>query len=155
MLEWCKAFLSCRKQRVVLGDFISELNQITSGVPQGSVLGPLLFVIFINDPIVGVLNVLKLFADDTKIMSEIVNDDSCNVLQDDLNKFSDWSKEWSIKFNEDKCKVMHIGKTNPHHDYKMNNHILKKTEIERDLGVIISNDLEWSQHVISATNKVN
>ena len=104
---------------------------------------------------VGVLIVLKLFADDTKIMCKIVNDDSCNVLQEDLNKLSDWSKEWSIKFNEDKCKVMHIGKTNPHHDYKINNHILQKTEIERDLGVIISNDLEWSQHVISATNKAN
>ena len=61
---------------------------------------------------VGVLIVLKLFADDTKIMCKIVNDNSSNVLQEDLNKLSDWSKEQSIKFNEDKYKLMHIGKTN-------------------------------------------
>ena len=155
MLEWCKAFLSNRKQRVVLGDFISEWKQVTSGVPQGSVLGPLLFVVYINDLMTNVLNVLKLFADDTKIMSKIVDDSSCNALQDDLNKLANWSNEWSIKFNEDKCKVMHIGKSNPHFDYKMNDHILQKTEIERDLGVLISNDLEWDQQVISATSKAN
>ena len=132
MLEWCKAFLSNRKQRVVMGEYISEWKQVTSGVPQGSVLGPLMFVIFINDLMVDVINVLKLFADDTKIMSKIFDYNSCIALQDDLNKLLNWSNEWSIKFNEDKCKVMHIGKTNPHFDYKMNDQTLQKTEVERD-----------------------
>jgi hypothetical protein len=68
-------------------------------------------------------------------MSKILNENSSKNLQEDLNKLLDWSNKWSIKFNEDKCKVMHIGKTNPQLDYKMNDHILEKTEIERDLGV--------------------
>lgn len=155
ILDWCRAFLSTRKQRVVLGEFISEWLNVTSGVPQGSVLGPLLFVIFINDLMINILNKLELFADDTKMMSQILNEISCKNLQDDLNKLLEWSDEWSIKFNEEKCKVMHIGKSNPQFEYKMNGHILQETEIERDLGVIISKDLEWDHHIISATNKAN
>ena len=112
-LNWCKPFLSDRKQRVVLGEFVSAWKAVTSGVPQGSVLDPLLFVIFINDLIVNIFYKLELFADDTKVMSKIISEDNNWILQDDLNKLVKWSKECSIKFNEDKCKVMHIGKTNP------------------------------------------
>jgi ribonucleases P/MRP protein subunit RPP40 len=128
---------------------------VTSGVSQGSVLGPLLFVIFINDLMINIFNKLELFADDTKMMSQILNENSCKDLQEDLIKLLEWSEEWSIKFNEEKCKVMHIGRSNPQFEYKMNGHILQETEIERDLGVIISKDLEWGHHVISATNKAN
>ena len=88
-------------------------------------------------------------------MSKIISEDSNVILQDDLNKLVTWSNEWSIKFNEDKCKIMHIGKTNPQFKYKMNEHTLQQTTVERDLGVIISNDLNWEQHVTSATNKAN
>ena len=155
ILNWCKAFLSDRQQRVVLGDFLSEWKDVTSGVPQGSVLGPLLFVIFINDLSVNIFNKLELFADDTKIIAKIVNESSSEVLQHDLNKLVKWSHDWSIKFNDEKCKVMHIGKTNPQFKYKMNEHTLQITVAERDLGLIISNDLNWEHHVISATSKAN
>ncbi len=144
-----------RKQRVVLGEFISKWLNVTSGVSQESVLGPLLFVIFINDLMINIFNKLELFADDTKMMSQILNENSCKDLQEDLIKLLEWSEEWSIKFNEEKCKVKHIGRSNPQFEYKMNGHILQETEIERDLGVIISKELEWGHHVISATNKAN
>ena len=83
ILEWLKAFLNNRKQRVVLGDFISEWLNVTSAMPQGLVLGPLLFVIFINELIVNILNKMVLFADDTKILSRIINENSTKDLQED------------------------------------------------------------------------
>jgi ribonuclease P/MRP protein subunit RPP40 len=128
---------------------------VTSGVPQGSVLGPLLFVIFINDLSMKILNDSKLYADDTKVISIIRNSVDSNILQNDIETLVDWSNEWLIKFNESKCKVMHIGKNNEKFKYQMNNSILSETELEKDLGIFISNDLEWSQHVNTAVGKAN
>ncbi len=76
---------------MVLGEFISEWLDVTSGVPQGSVLGPLLFVVFIIDLIININNKMGLFADDTKVMSKILNENSSKNLQEDLNKLLDWS----------------------------------------------------------------
>jgi hypothetical protein len=76
---------------VVLGEFISEWLDVTSGVPQGSILGPPLFVVFINDLIINITNKMGLFADDTKVMSKILNENSSKNLQEDLNKLLDWS----------------------------------------------------------------
>ena len=81
---------------------------------------------------------MVIFADDTKIMPRIINENSTKDLQEDLNKLLEWSKKWSIKFNEDKCKVMHMGNSNPQFEYNMNDHVLQKTDVERDLGVMIS-----------------
>jgi ribonuclease P/MRP protein subunit RPP40 len=83
---------------------------VTSGVAQGSVLGPLLFVIFINDLNMKILKGSKLYADDTKAISIIRNSVDSNILQNDIETLVDWSNEWLIKFNESKCKIMHIGK---------------------------------------------
>ncbi|XP_065675726.1 uncharacterized protein LOC136091934 [Hydra vulgaris] len=88
-------------------------------------------------------------------MSVINNESNNNALQEDLNKLLDWSNKWSIKFNREKCKAMHIGNSNPQFSYKLGDHILQKTEVESDLGVIISNDLKWENHVISVANKAN
>jgi hypothetical protein len=155
ILKWCKGFLSNRSQRVVIGENVSNWRNVTSGVPQGSVLGPLLFVIFINDLSKIILKDSKLYADDTKVISIIRNSVDCNILQNDIEKLVDWSKEWLIKFNESKCKVMHIGKNNEKFKYQMNNSILSVTELEKDLGIFVSNDLEWSQHVNTAVGKAN
>ena len=155
ILNWCKAFLSNRKQRVVLGEFISEWLNVTSGVPQGSVLGPLLFVIFINDLSKKIIKDTKLYADDTKVISINRSQDDIKLLQEDINTLVKWSKEWLIKFNESKCKVMYFGKQNPKHEYRMNNSLLSETTIEKDLGIYISNNLEWDHHINTAVGKAN
>jgi ribonucleases P/MRP protein subunit RPP40 len=109
LLNWIKAFLGDRFQRVVLGDNISEWIRVLSGVPQGSVLGPLLFVIFINDLVKNLPDSCKckLFADDTKLISIIKCNQDCDKLQLGLGKLVQWSNTWLLKFNNDKCKVMH------------------------------------------------
>jgi hypothetical protein len=103
MLNWCKAFLSNRVQRVVIGENISSWKKVTSGVPQGSVLGPLLFVIFINDLSKKIIKDTKLYADDTKVISINRCQDDSKLLQEDINTLVKWSEEWLIKFNESKC----------------------------------------------------
>ncbi len=155
MLNWCKAFLSNRVQRVVIGENISSWKKVTSGVPQGSVLGPLLFVIFINDLSKKIIKDTKLYADDTKVISINRCQDDSKLLQEDINTLVKWSEEWLIKFNESKCKVMYFGKQNPKQQYVMNNTILTETTIEKDLGIYISNNLEWDHHINTAIGKAN
>jgi hypothetical protein len=104
--------LSNRKQRVVLGDYISMWKLVISGIPRGSVLCPLLFVIFINDLVDNIKNNCKLYADDTKIISIIKNNNDCDALQEDLNQLVLWSDKWLLKFNNQKCKIMHVGTNN-------------------------------------------
>ena len=91
-------FLRDRSQRVVLADAKSDMATITSGIPQGSVLGPMLFLIYVNDFPEEVLSTLKLFADDTKLYREIQNDHDKELLQNDLNELMDWSVKWQLPF---------------------------------------------------------
>jgi hypothetical protein len=157
LLNWIKAFLGDRFQRVVLGDNISEWIRVLSGVPQGSVLGPLLFVIFINDLVKNLPDSCKckLFADDTKLISIIKCNQDCDKLQLALDKLVQWSNTWLLKFNNDKCKVMHCGVNNNEYDYVMESKSLSKTELERDLGVYVSKDLNWQYHINYMVNKAN
>ena len=157
LLNWIKAFLNDRFQRVILGDNISQWIRVVSGVPQGSVLGPLLFVIFINDLVKNLPESCKckLFADDTKLISIIKSNQDCEKMQLALDKLVFWSKTWLLKFNNDKCKVMHFGKNNLQFDYVMESNYLSKTEIERDLGVYVSRDLNWQHHINYMVNKAN
>ena len=152
LLNWIKAFLNNRLQRVVLGDNISEWIRVLSGVPQGSVLGALLFIIFINDLI---LNLSKLYADDTKLLSIIKCKNDCENLQIAIDKLVDSSKKWLLKFNIEKCKVMHIGNNNSDFKYLMESKVLTTTEIEKDLGVYLSKDLKWDFHINYMINKAN
>ena len=100
-----------REQRVVLGSATSNWSVVNSGVPQGSVLGPLLFVVFINDLLDLVENKTKLYADDSKIFFSYDNSISTpKLLQDDLDSLVIWANEWSLELNLSKCKVMHFGK---------------------------------------------
>jgi ribonuclease P/MRP protein subunit RPP40 len=164
LLRWFKGYLSDRIQRVVLGENTSEWKKVTSGVPQGSVIGPLLFVIYINDLMQDLKNSCKLYADDTKVIS-VINKIEDNInMQKDLNKLVKWSENWLIDFNKDKCKIMHIGKNNPNYDYFMCNEMtmseqniprMPETILERDLGVMISNDMKWEKHIETIVAKAN
>ena len=107
LLGWLTDFLADRKQRVVVNGTRSSTARVASGVPQGSVLGPLLFLLFINDLPKGISNFIKMFADDTKLFStpRSVDDDS---LQRDLDLLKDWSSKWLMKFHPDKFKVIQL-----------------------------------------------
>ena len=149
MVRWVKGFLSNRRQRVVIGDNSSEWVEVTSSVPQGSVLGPLLFTIFINDLPENIKNQCKLYADDCKLIGVVEEEADLEQIQADIDSLQLWAKTWQMSFNYDKCKVMHFGKNNKERQYVMDlgqespPHIIEKTLVERDLGIMISRDLKW------------
>ena len=124
--NWIKSFLSARKQRVCVEAELSSWACVKSGIPQGSVLGPTLFVIFINDMsnIVRSVCVCLLFADDAMIFRSIKTSSDNNILQEDLDAVINWSTRWQLPFNETKFKSLHIGKKNHCQTYKMNGYTL-------------------------------
>ena len=98
-------------------------------------------------------NVCKLFADDCKLYGRAGTSE--NKLQHDLSNLEKWSKRWQLPFNASKCKVMHFGYHNPNHLYHLNDHILEKTDREKDLGVIIEDNLKFHTHTAAASKKAN
>ena len=104
-LTWIRNFLSCRRQMVVVNGKLSSWEEILSGIPQGSVLGPILFIIFINDLPDEVMCTANIFADDTKLFHCINSQEYRVLLQDDLNRLVEWSRQWQMSFNASKCKV--------------------------------------------------
>merc|ERR1712240_722354 len=163
-LNWIRAFLHQRSQRVVIRGSTSESFEVTSGVPQGSVLGPILFLIFINDLPLEIISPLSLFADDSKVFSRIVADknkkkgqaENGNVLlQKDLHSISSWAKKCKMEFNVDKCKIMHLGNQNIKHTYTMGGSNLTATNEEKDLGVLIDDKLGFDKHIRSIVKKAN
>ena len=148
-------FLTNRHQRVFINNEVSDYMDVKSGVPQGSVLGPLLFIVFINDISDNVNSTCKIFADDTKIYSSSKNS---HILQDDLNNILEWSRKWQLYFNISKCKVMHIGKNNPKHVYHINDNmynVLNSTDSERDLGVMFDCNLNFDVHINTCVTKAS
>ena len=120
LLAWITSFLKMRKQRVKVNGFVSSWADVTSGVPQGSVLGPILFVIFINDFPSLLQSSVKLFADDAKLYGDVSHVNGYLKLQKDLNACVDWANEWLMEFHPKKCKVIHYGKKNEKLDYTLN-----------------------------------
>ena len=131
LLKWIANFLEDRKQRVVLGNSASSWAKVTSGIPQGSVLGPILFVIYINDLPNEVKSYIKIFADDTKIFRAIRSMSDIQGLQADINKLIAWSLKWQLHFNNNKCKTIHYGQNNPNHTYSVDNTALCMTKRKR------------------------
>ena len=157
VLAWWKT------QRVVLNGSASEWMPVTSGVPQGSVLGPTCFVIFIND-LDDVLDLVdgfvSKFADDTKYGRVIRNDEDREKMQRDIDKLSEWAETWQMDFNSKKCKIMHFGIKNPCYDYCMGGYapagtVLQVVSEEKDIGVIVSNSLKPSAQCAKAVKKAN
>ena len=155
ILNWIQNWLTGRTQRVVIEGKSSNWSEVLSGVPQGSVLGPILFTIYINDLGQDIINKILKFANDTKTFGRALNQNDTQILQEDLSKAIEWSKKWGMDFNTKKCKVMHIGKKNSSVDYFMEGTKLESVNVERDLGVLISNDLKVSSQCLKASNTAN
>ena len=153
-LDVVSDFLSDRSFRVSVGNEQSESFPVTSGVPQGSVLGPLLFLLYINDLPGKLRNHVSLFADDLK-MHGISNEKSLN--QKDINELFKWQNIWLLTFNtkDNKCKVMHVGKNNPCNDYYLGDILLPSVNSEKDLGVLFTSNLNWNDHIVSSVQKAN
>ena len=155
--RWLEAFLSNRKQKVRVNGSESNWAPVLSGIPQGSILGPILFSLFVNDLPNEVASLISLFADDTKLYIPITSDDSTMQLQEDLWKLETWATMMQMKFHPLKCKVLVLGSNNKKAEYFMHKddgtmHKLEVTEVEKDLGVFTDNQLKFSQH---CQNKVN
>ena len=155
LLAWIREWLTDRWQRVGVGGCWSEWRRVWSGVPQGSVLGPVLFLMFIDDLDDGLMSRILKFADDTKIFGKVDCHEDRNRLQSDLDKLVEWADRWQMSFNVGKCKVMHLGRRNEEWNYVMSQQRLKAVGEERDLGVTLTDDLKVSGNCRQAYNKAN
>ena len=149
MLDWMKDYLTDREMRTSVRNEKSEWRRVTSGVPQGSVLAPVMFLIYINDMPEGVRSYMSMFADDAKLMKKVKDKEDCEDLQRDLDKVYEWSQTWEMEFNAKKCHVMELGKSKnrPTKSYKMGNEPMNVSHEEKDLGVTFQDTLSPEKHI--------
>ena len=157
MISWIQNYLSGRKQQVSINGANSNWHTVSSGIPQGSVIGPILFVIYINDLPDLVKSNVYLFADDTKLFNIIKDQTDRDTLQNDLQKLTKWSETWLLKFHPDKCKFMHIGKNEPPDDFNYNlmNTPLNQVHQEKDIGVTLDDKITFECHISDKVKKAN
>jgi hypothetical protein len=159
LLRWFESYLNDRWQRVVIEGAASTWSPVTSGVPQGSILGPLLFIIFINDlpDNVSYSTNSALYADDSKLYREVTSISDCQSLQDDLTELEKWSIDSRMKFNTEKCKVLTVTRkhTPLEFSYQLYGNKLLVCKEEKDLGILVSRDLKWGAHILNMVAKAN
>ena len=155
--QWVSSFLSNRSQSVVLEGARSKEVAVASGVPQGSVLGPLLFSIFINDLPSVVSSHVRLFADDCIIYRKIKKNEDALAFQVDLNQLQSWAKQWSMSFHPEKCELLRVtNKRQPTKtSYVMSEHTLKEVNDKKYLGITINDKLKWNKQVQTVCTKAN
>ena len=155
MLNWIQQFLTNSRQQVGIRGELSSWAEVLSGVPQGSVLGPILFVLYINDLPDIVKSTAKLSADDTKLYNQVTIDNSggADQIQHDLETLEKWSDTWLLRFNASKCKCMHMGHKNSARCYTLNGETIQAVDEEKDLEVYLSSDCKPSLQCTKATGK--
>ena len=152
---WIKSFLSDRFQQVKIENALSSQMPVISGVPQGSVLGPLLYILYINDlPNVIQHSSIYIFADDTKLSFSFPRNlpSYCN-LEADLLSISKWANEMQLTLALNKCSILHLGNSNPQYDYVIDDLCLKKSNLIKDLGVTVDSKLNFSYHIVDIVKK--
>ena len=159
LLEWIRAFLDDRKQLVLVNGKASNWHKVTSGIPQGSVLGPVLFVLYINDLPEIIKSKCFMFADDTKVYRIILGLEDVALMQEDITSLQGWSDKWLLRFHPKKCKAMAIGKSKYEPEYVLNGEEEScKLEIisdEKDIGVYVDTKLNFRKHMQAMVNKAN
>ena len=158
ILEWIGQFLCGRSQIVTVNGEKSASAEVLSGIPQGTDLGPVLFVIYINDILDNIKSDGLLFADDTKIFRKITSKEDALVLQSDIRSLEEWSNLWQLEFNLDKCHVLTLGKFDHimyTHHYKVGGGEIEHVFEEKDLGVIIDSELNFHEHISTKVRIAN
>jgi len=162
LLQWLNFYLTNRFQRVMINGHFSEWLPVLSGVPQGSILGPLLFILYIDDlRSVVQSSSLKIYADDVALYAQVSSYEDCVKLQDDLNRVHAWSARWQLNLSPSKCEALNITnkRTPVSFDYKIGSVSVTCKEKVKYLGVVISSNLKWNDHcqqiVYRATQSLN
>ena len=160
LLQFIKCYLQNRKQQVVIGSSVSAVGDVNSGVPQGSIVGPLLFVLFINDigDNISQDTNIAMYADDTKIWRNIKSQHDNQTLQNDINLLQDWAEKNLMRFHPSKCHILSASRKRPPKDkfqYMLDGTPLKYSNFEKDLGVIITPKLNFTDHCNKLYSKAN
>ena len=159
VLEWLKDWLSGRRQRVKVDDEYSSYEDVLSSVLQGSVLGGILFNIFVDDiddaVVDQILTAMAKFADDTKVAKVVETEEDAAAMQMIINELAKWAKKWEMKFNAEKCKIMHFGNRNARAKYVMDGVELGEITEERDLGIRVANTMKPSRQCAVAAKSAN
>ena len=156
-LEWVKSGITQRSQYAVLNGSSSDHEEVKSGVPQGTMLGPFMFLIFIGDISEQTQSLKRLFADDCLLYRTINKISDSAAFQQDMDLLCKWTTIWQMQFNEIKCFFLRKSSRNKKSDYSysVNNVELKSRSHDSYLGVAIQNDLKWSRHINHVTTKAN
>ncbi len=159
--QWIRTWLTTRYQKVIVDGEYSESAHVDSGVPQGTVLGPLMFLLYVNDIGSDTSSNIKLFADDCLLFCPVTSLQDTHALQDDLDRLVKWSKDWQMTFNPTKCYILRISRLHSTivGAYNISGSILKLVSDHPYLGVHLSSDLSWNKHIdiitTKATNQLN
>ena len=150
LLTWFSNFLTGRFFNVKVGNVRSDYASVNSGVPQGTILGPLLFILFINNVSARLSNSqIQLYADDSKLYSRADSIEQCQLFERDISALYHWFTSWQLKINFGKCEILHLGYNSLGYQYTINDHLIPPKEFCRDLGVCVDNRLSFHRHCLN------